>query len=200
MIRTESPASHSQLEELVHQYHHLRNDHHQTSSEAVRRRLLARLRELGSRFEQLISHLIPDAAERQAWRQRLFHAAPAPGSQSRAVYPALVFRGRSELGSTAEVREHPEGNYRVHIDGALIERTAWDLAGPPFIIGRMEYRELFEVSGAALQALRLYISDPRGAPPWEYSRELIEEHLVDLNFALLPRGRRALASLSGHPA
>jgi len=200
MVRKESPASHAQLEELIHQYNHLRNDRHQTSSEAVRRRLLARLRKLGSRFEQLISHLIPDAAERQAWRQRLFHAAPAPASQASAVYPTLVFRGRSELGSTAEVREHSAGSYRVHIDGALIERTAWDLAGPPFIIERLEYRELFEVSGAALQALSLYISDPRGAPPWEYARELIEEHLVDVNFALLPRGRRALASLSGRSA
>jgi hypothetical protein len=194
MSHTESQRSEVDVElaALTHEYQHIKNDHHQATADGQARRLHARLAELEQRCEHLIAHLVQDESERRLWRERLYHGGPAPQAAS-IPRLTLVFKGRSDIGSLAEVHAHPEGRYHVRIDGALLKRIPWDLSGPPFVIEGIEYHEVFQSSPEALSALGAYVSDPRGEPPWRYAIELMEDHLVDLHFSLLPRGRRALA-------
>jgi len=84
----------------------------------------------------------------------------------------------------------------VEVDGSLIERVAADkdfAATEPVVTFRLngqEFEELFNVSDEALQALADFLE----SPPWEYASELLADGLVDVHFALTPRGHRALAS------
>lgn len=111
----------------------------------------------------------------------------------------MVFRGRSEVtGSIVEIRG-PGDDLRVEVDGALIERVEAekDFAGTEtlarFRLNENDYVEIFAASEEALQALAEFLE--RGdSPPWEHASELLADGLIDVHFALTPRGHRALAN------
>ena len=110
----------------------------------------------------------------------------------------LVFRGRSQAGSVAEVRERPDGDFDVRVDGNLVERAELgdDLAQElpcTLRLDGLEFREVFDTSTEALAVAGEYFARPAGPPPWEQARELVADGIVDTTFALTPRGRRALA-------
>ena len=88
----------------------------------------------------------------------------------------------------------------VWIDGTLSERIAgekdFSSVTPPlsFRLNSTEAHETFSASTEALDALSAFLHDDGSAPPWDYASELLSEGLIDVHFALTPRGRRALAS------
>ena len=63
--------------------------------------------------------------------------------------------------------------------------------GLRFRVGGVSFDERFAASRSALAALRL-MTESGGAPPYRHARELLLDGLVDRNFGLTPRGRRAL--------
>ena len=111
-----------------------------------------------------------------------------------------MFRGRSQSGSVCEIRGRPDGDLDVLVDGALVERIAGALdfadEAPGLVYRRdhVEFREVFAVPAPALAALRAFVADSAGGPPWKHAGVLLAEGLVDRYFALLLRGRRALGA------
>ncbi len=198
------PISCHDLDRLVHEALHVRNEHARATADSVRRKLQARLLDLESRFERMLAEEVPDAALRRAWTQHLHGRGPAPDAPS--ALPIVVFRGRSEAGSEVVVRASPGGDLLVEVDGAVVDHGAGrgggragalDLRsdrGASFLRldGLGEFREEFAASAPALDALRAWADDPRGEPPWSVMRELAADGLIDRTFALTPRGRRAL--------
>ena len=189
-----------ELEGLVDEYHHLQSEHRQAGVESsVRRHQLARLLELEERFERLLEEWVGAEQVRRGWREHLHEGAPAPAEPG-APQPFLVFKGRSKSGSLAEIRERPDGDYDVSVDGVVSERIAGEpdfasgTARLVFHLDDLEFREVFGASALALAALRAFVAEPVGEPPWQYARELMDDGLIDGDFALTPRGRRALAA------
>ena len=197
---TRTGVSTGELEAIVERYHHLREEHRRAGpGGSVRRHLQRRLTGLEDEFERLLAEWVPGEIGREAWRLHLHHGAPAPAEPGQAG-PALVFRGRSPAGSLVEVHELPGGDYDVSVDGASVERIgrAPDLAVETphlvFRLGELEFHEIFGVPAPALAALRAHVTAPAGEPPWQYATELAAHGLIDRDFGLTPRGRRALAS------
>jgi hypothetical protein len=62
-----------------------------------------------------------------------------------------------------------------------------------FRLDGAEFREQFHVPSAALRALRVFRASG-GDPPWEYASSLLSDGLIDTNFGLTARGRRALGA------
>jgi hypothetical protein len=60
-----------------------------------------------------------------------------------------------------------------------------------FRLDGTEFREVSDANRSALGALRNF-SASGGDPPWEHASALLTDGLVDINFALTARGRRAL--------
>ncbi len=191
---TRNAISHTELEQLVVEYHHLQPEHRRGSTDgAARRHVQAHLDQIKHQFEQALIHGVGDESEREKWRQHLVHGTPAPASPG-PTRPALLFKGLSETGCTAEVREHADGGHDIFIDGSLIERVVWRNDDTRSLrIGAVQYRETFGASPAALAALRAYIASPQNGPPWQYATELIADGLIDRDFSLVARGRRATA-------
>jgi hypothetical protein len=111
----------------------------------------------------------------------------------------VVFRGVSEAGSIVEIRGQRGEDLEVRVDGAVSERIAGekDFASttPPlsFRLNSIEAHETFTASAEALEALADHVDDGKRAP-LDYAAELLADGLIDVHFALTPRGRRALAS------
>ncbi len=189
-----------ELDLLVHEAAHVHNEHKRATADSVRRKLGARLLELEARFERMLAEGVPDEALRHAWREHLHARGPAP-SEPRPL-PIVLFSGRSDAGSQVLVRLAKDGALRIEVDGALVDRTtdsasalrlregagAWLFR----IEGLGDFRETFASSSEAMAALRTWADHPRGAPPWTEMRELAADGLVDRNFSLTSRGRRAL--------
>ncbi len=195
-MTTGSVISRDELEELVHEYHHVQAEHrHARPGSRVRRHLHERMSDLATRFDRLLVEAVADERERRRWQEHLHHGAAQP-SAPQAV-PPLVFRGRSGAGSTLEVLERTDGTLDVLVDGVCVERfaSAHELLathpGLSFRLGEVSFYERFAVSGSALAALRAMI-ESGGRPPYRYARELLLDGLVDRSFGLTPRGRRAL--------
>ncbi|WP_437284742.1 hypothetical protein [Sorangium sp. So ce406] len=190
------PIGCRELDLLVHEALHVHNEHARATSESVRRKLHARLLELEERFERVLTESVSDEAVRRAWREHLHARGPAPAEPPPP--PILVFRGRSEAGSEVVVRVASSGELRVEVDGALLNRTValalrQDGERSFFPIkGVGDFGETFVASPEAIEALRAWVDEPRGQPPWEHLRELADDGLVGKDFALTPRGRRAL--------
>jgi hypothetical protein len=192
-----------ELETLARHYHRLNSEHEQAHLESsVRRRLEARLIEVRERFDRLLDEWVPDADLREAWRRYLEHRAPEPDSPTPT--PRLAFRGRSDAGSTAEVVGDDDDDLEVVVDGALVARIAGkkDFARTDpfarFDLDGLEFAETFDASPDALAALAEFVESESWKdlePPWSYASELLTDGLVDVNFALTARGRRALARL-----
>jgi hypothetical protein len=185
-----------QLEALVRHYHHVESEHERAHPQgSVRRHLELRLDHDRKRFDHLLAEYVPDEDTRGAWRDFLHHRGGEPSGPP-AIRP-VVFKGRSEAGSVLEARRDPSGELLVEVDGQLVER----LEGPtiPIRQGRRavfgldgtEFREEFDAEPGALRALRRFRASG-GDPPWEHASALLADGLVDVDFALTARGRRAL--------
>jgi hypothetical protein len=187
-----------ELEALVRYYHHLQNEHKRAPLESgMRRRIEERLLEVRQRFDRVLAEWVPEEDLRRAWWEHLHNRAPAPPGPA-SIRP-LVFRGVSEAGSVVEVRGKKGEELEVRVDGALIERIAGEKdfsSETPDLRFRLdgnEAHETFSASPEAVAALADFLDDGK-APPWDYAAELLADGLIDVHFALTPRGRRALAS------
>jgi hypothetical protein len=186
-----------ELDVLTRHYHHLQVEHQNAQPESsIRRRLEEKVLQVRERFDRVLEEWVPEEELRQGWRAYLDHHGPEPDGPP-AIQP-VVFRGRSEVtGSIVEIRGASD-DLRVEVDGALIERVAAekDFAGTePVVTFRLndnDFEEIFEVSPEALQALTGFL-EGGDSPPWEYASELLADGLIDVHFALTPRGHRALA-------
>jgi hypothetical protein len=187
------------LEALVRHYHHLRAGHESARpNSSVRRRIESRLLDVRERFDHALAEWVPDDGLAQAWREHLHYRAREPNGP--APIQPLVFTGRSQAGSVAEVREHENGELHVIIDGSPAERirakmlvsvTKFRLVRP----NRLPFFETFRASARARRELRVFLREG-GSPPWDVASELLADGLIDVHFALTPRGRRALAALT----
>lgn len=194
----EGAVSRDELEALVRQVHHLREEHRRAHVESsARRHLGERLLEAEGDFERLLGEWLTDDAAREAWRQHLYADGPEPAAP--VPQPPLVFRGRSPAGSVAEIRQRPDGDYAVEVDGCAVERlevkpSLWGTQAPHvFALDSMVFRETFSASPDALAALREFVAERDPRPPWRHAAELAEDGLVDRHLALTARGHRALA-------
>jgi hypothetical protein len=194
-------ACREELEAVVRHYHHVQSEHERAHPQgSVRRHLELRLDHDRRRFEHLLAEYVPDESARGAWRDFLHHRGGEPAGPP-AIRP-VVFKGRSEAGSVLEARGDPSGELVVEVDGQLVER----LEGPTIQIGKgpaavfrldgTEFREEFDARPGALRALRRF-REAGGDPPWEHASALLSDGLVDVDFALTARGRRALAQRRG---
>ena len=188
------------LEALVRQYHHLRSEHERARpNSGVRRRIEARLLDVRERFDRALAEWVPDDDLAQAWREHLHYRAGEPNGPT-AIQP-LVFTGLSQAGSVAEVREHENGELHVVIDGSLAERSRaiTFVSGTTFRLirpNRLPFVETFTASPYARRELSIYLHED-GSPPWDVASELLADGLIDVHFAVTPRGLRALAALTG---
>jgi hypothetical protein len=183
------------FEELVEEYRHLRAEHRLTGVEGTARRRLERdLAALETRIERGLAIWVADEEERERWREHLHHGAPAPAAPS--IPPPLVFRGVTADGTTVEVHAHGAQEHRLSVDGALhgpIPPVPDSLPAEGLRVAGMSCRETFAASPRSLAALRRHVAAGAGEPPWDHAPELVRDGLVDPNFGLTPRGRRALA-------
>jgi hypothetical protein len=184
-------AAASVLEEIAEEYRHLQSEHRKAGIEGSgRRHLHARLEELEEHFERFLVEDVADENEREAWRQHLRHGAPAPPTAQPAR--PLLFKGRSEGGSTVEVWERRDGDADVAIDGSPVGVRHAEGIGDIYRDGDREFTEVFDAPADALEALRAWVENGSGAAPWGHAHTLIEDGLVDRHLGLTTRGRRAL--------
>jgi hypothetical protein len=187
-----------ELEALVRDYHHVESEHERAHSQgSVRHHLELRLQRDRERFEHLLAEYVSQESVRRAWRDFLHHRGGEPPGPP-PIRPVL-FRGRSEAGSVVELRLEDSGELAIEVDGRLVERrpgrhTPIAGRGPAvFRLDGAEFREQFHVPSAALRALRVFRASG-GDPPWEYASSLLSDGLIDTNFGLTARGRRALGA------
>ncbi|HEU5060327.1 MAG TPA: host attachment protein [Kofleriaceae bacterium] len=193
---------------LAREYHQLHSLHQTRGAEAegnaAHRKMGQKMADLAARFERLVDHWIAAGDPRaEAWRRHLYDGAPEPDGPDLADPP--LFRGRTDAGARIEVRRAPDETgaaYDVFSDGARIARESspWHLepeAIEPVTIAGQPCLDTFESSMEARDALRAFVAAASGEPPWRFARELYEDGLVDFDFALTARGRRALAHLAG---
>jgi hypothetical protein len=193
-----------ELETIVREAHHVREEHRRAHAEgAIRRQLGDRLNELEGDLERLLGEWVADAETTASWRRHLQEGAPEPFEP--APQASLVFLGRSAAGSVAEVREAAEGGYTLEVDGCPVQRieAELDFSGTcsphTFVLDSLAFRETFAASPAALAALRAFAAAGGPRPPWPHAAELAADGLIERHFALTPRGRRALAEGGARP-
>jgi hypothetical protein len=199
-VSVETLPRREELQALVRHYRHLQNEHIRAPVDsAPRRRIEETLLEVRQRFDRVLEEWVPDEELRRAWREHLHNRAPEPGGPE-AIRP-LVFSGRSEVtGSVVEIRGREAEELEVTVDGTLIERVDADedfsVTVPParFRLNENEFVEIFNASPEALRALADFTDAEGESPPWDYAAELLSDGLIDTNFGLTPRGRRALAT------
>jgi hypothetical protein len=189
-----------ELEALAHEYHHLQNEHKRAAEgSSQRRKIEERLLDVRERFDRVLEEWVPDEELRRAWSDYLQYDAPAPDGPP-AIRP-LVFYGVTEAGSVVEVRGRKEEELEVWVDGALFERidADKDLLGvtSPAVLrfDGFEAEERFTASPDAIEALADFLDDGK-PPPWDHASELLADGLIDIHFAVTPRGRRALAQMA----
>lgn len=184
------------LESLVRHYHHLQAEHKRVPPGSSRRRRLEdRMLDVRARFERILEEWVPEADLAQEWQAHLHHRAPEPAGPP-PIHP-LVFRGQNEAGSIAEIRLKDDELF-VTVDGTLAERLpARELPEDWFRVFRVsetDFKETFTASPEALRELAELLADGDRGPPWDAAEELLADGLVDVHFAVTPRGRHALAS------
>jgi hypothetical protein len=198
-VKVETLPLHEELDALARHYHHLQVEHQKLQQgSSPRRHVEDKLLRVRQRIDRVLDEWVPDEELREAWRAYLEHHGPEPDGPA-AIQP-VVFRGRSDVtGSIVEIRGSGD-ELRVEVDGSLVERVAAerDFADTePVVTFRLndnDYREIFEVPAEALQALADFL-DRGESPPWEHASELLADGLIDVHFALTPRGHRVLATL-----
>ena len=182
------------FQELVERYRHLRGEHRRSGVEGTARRHLERdLAEIESRIERRLALWVPDEEERQQWRAHLHHGGPAPSPP--LVPPPLVFHGVAGDGSIVEVRAYGPQEHRLSVDGAPrgpIPLVPDVLSPEGLRLAGMPCRETFTASPDSLAELRQHVSAGAGEPSWEHAPDLLRDGLIDPDFSLTARGRRAL--------
>jgi primosomal protein N'' len=196
-VKLETLPLREELEALSRHYRHLQVEHQNAGpGSSARRHLEDKLGLVRERFDRVLAEWVPEEETRDGWRAYLDGHGPEPVGPG-AIQP-VVFRGRSEVtGSIVEILGSGE-ELLVEVDGSLVERVAAERdfsSREPVVTFRLnnqDFKETFEASEDALQALADFVE--RGqSPPWEYASELLSDGLVDGHFALTPRGHRALA-------
>lgn len=160
----------------------------------MRRRIEDRLLDVQQQFERQLSEWVDDVELARAWRDHLHYRAPVPDGPP-PIRP-LVFRGENEAGAVAEIRRKGD-ELAVTVDGTLAERLHvkdFPSDGQPvgFRVSETNFIETFTASAEALRALSSFFAEGDRQPPWDYAVELLADGLIDVHFALTPRGRRAL--------
>jgi hypothetical protein len=193
----DSAFSRDELEAIVGEFRHLREEHGRAGAEGtVRRHMEARMHELEQRFEQFLDEWAFDDDLREAWGVHLHRGAAAPALPA-ATRP-LVFRGRAETGSLVEISKRTDGDYDVEVDGAVVERVEAELdfsgreAPRTFVLDGLVFQETFSASEPALEALDEFVAERAPHPPWRFAIELRADGLIDGHFGLTSRGHRAL--------
>ena len=191
-----SSVSRDEFEVIVREFRHLLEEHRRAGHESsVRRHMESRLHELELRFERLLHEWAPDEELQAAWRAHLHGDAPEPAQP--AASRRLVFRGVAEMGSVVEIRARADGDYDVDLDGHVVERRLDEPdAGREvgtFTLDGHVFLETFSASGPALEALGEFVAEREPHPPWPFAPELAADGLIDRDFGLTQRGRRALA-------
>lgn len=197
-MKIETLPLHEELDALARHYDHLQVEHQNAQPESSpRRHLEGSLLRVRERFDRVLEEWVREEDLRQAWRAYLDHHGPEPSGPP-TIEP-VVFRGRSEVtGAIVEIRGRAD-DLRVEVDGVLVERVEAqkDFAGTEtlahFRLNENDYEEIFAVSDEALEALAAFLEGGE-SPPWEHASELLADGLIDVHFALTPRGHRALAN------
>lgn len=195
MTTTQHPID--QLQEIAADFRHLRGEYrHEGEQGSWRRDLGARLDELEQQFETLLSKWIPDEETRKAWHRHFHDGGPAPADDLERMPP--VFVGRSEIGSQIAICSSADGDYDLIIDADKVGRAPAtlleDYQAAHIHLVDQDWVEITQSPEPALKALRQYMAAPSGEPPWQWARTLFSDGLIDVNFALTPRGRRLLKS------
>ena len=180
--------------ELVERYRHLRGEHRLSGLEGTARRHLEQdLAELESRIERRLALWVPEEDERRQWRAHLHHGGPAPSWP--AVPAPLVFYGVADDTSIVEVRGQGDQDQRLYVDGAPrgpIPPVPGVLSPEGLQLAGMRCRETFTAAPDALAELRRHTLAGAGEPPWQHAPDLLRDGLIDPDFGLTARGRRAL--------
>ncbi len=189
-----------QLLQLASQYHHWHNENKAKGPESTRnRRHEEEMEALGGRFQRLCEHWITDVARREAWYAHLYHHAPPPPVDD---WPQpLVFLGAAQPGNRVEVRGTEDG-YRVTIDRKQVARKPPETRFPEQPIAELHvsgiaFEEHFAAPEAALERLVEWYEHPEGDAPWEWSRDLYLDGLIDPDFSLTVRGKRLVERRRG---
>lgn len=154
-----APAAREELERLVHDYRHVRDEHRRTRrGSRTRRRLGAHRRELEVRFEHVLAALPLEEDARHGWREHLHDRAAAPATPAPELplpetrgatvpwpgpgaEPAVAVQLRGEL--PANVREELERRLRAALRftprplvraRATIERLADPASTRPVVV------------------------------------------------------------------
>jgi protein required for attachment to host cells len=188
------------LAQLGEEYHRVKQHQaREAHASASRRRIENDLERIAQRFERVLSHWSAeeDKELRATWRKHLYEGGPAPRGPE--VRPPRLFIGETDGGAHVEIRPAADGGHDIVVDGTLTEHTAarWRLepdAREPFTIGQHRCRERFEAPQEAIRALQRFVATDEALPPWRWARELFEDGLIDSEFGLTQRGRRALAT------
>jgi hypothetical protein len=185
------------LARLVAAYRHDRGLHDSTHLDARQRRVIdQRLSDTEHWFDRQLDESVTDPDDRAAWRAALHGHAPIPGIDASPA-SRLVFRGVTNAGGRVEVVERLDGQHAIMVDGVERERIVDRFAIPDpqdgvVVIAGLHVRERFAASEPAVGALAAF-SYGGGRPPWQHIDELADDGLIDEQFAVTPRGRRALA-------
>lgn len=189
-------VSSDELERVAREYRHIHEDHRRMPARSqARRRLDRRLEKLRQRFERLLARAPMSDGDRLSWRARL------KGGKSRAPSPvvhALLFRGRSGVGSELRLTACPGGTIAASVDDTPVavlddaSELATTTPGFVFTLEGRPFRETFGASSAVLADLRAALRQGR-SPRREHLPELTGDGLVDRTGGLTARGRRALA-------
>lgn len=187
--------SRGELLALIQAWRHERETHRRAATGThARDAAETRMRDIQTRFERTLRQWGVDERLRQAWRNALHHNAPAPLRPSAVA--SVLFRGRAENGSICTVRRSADGLYEVDVDGSgstnrLRGLDLQERDGRSFLpVGNLLYEEHSALPADAMGAFRRWVDDPRTEPPWTWAYALVEDGLVDGNFAVTPRGRR----------
>ncbi|HKI91070.1 MAG TPA: hypothetical protein VJ986_02110, partial [Gaiellaceae bacterium] len=108
MVKADAPVTRDELEQLVHEYRHVRDEHRRARrGSRARRHLGSRLEELRARFEHLLTATPVDDETRRRWRDHLRHGAPEPDEP--AGFAPLLYLGSSETGSQLRLTAREDG-------------------------------------------------------------------------------------------
>jgi hypothetical protein len=196
-LQGEPAVSQDELAGIVHKYRHLLEEHQRARPNSrVRRKLEARMTQVGNSFEVRLAEAPISEGERRIWRDRL-HGAATERVDHERVRP-ILFRGRSGSDSELVLRSAADGTLEAVADGVLVavldradelERTG---PGLVFALDGSRFRETFAVPQSTLAELRETLVTG-GRPRPEDVGALIADGLVDRTLNLTTRGRRALA-------
>jgi hypothetical protein len=196
--RTALPLG-EELEALAHHYHHLQVEHQNAQPESsVRRRLEDKLLDVRHRFDRLLEGWVHGEEVRSAWRAYLDHHASRPGEPT--LIDPLVFLGRADVSGTGIEVRRGHDPHEIWADGVLTARVDADKdfavtePGLRYRWNDNDHEELFAASDEGKDALATFLESADASPPWDHASELLADGLIDVHFALTPRGRRALGS------